>query len=288
MGHTDRIGAERAIEAAKVDLASELFHRVNRVVPEDQALVTIAPEVAAREAIAIMKERGFSQLPVVSAGRVLGVFSFRSYAVGTAELSLDDLNGQKIAPADLRVDEFIEQMRFARVADEIDDVFDAMDRNNGLIVGTADNAIGILTPMDFLRYLHDLSAPFIYLSEIELSLRAIIRAAVTADVLAEVANASLAQHFDPEPPPTVLEDMSFDNYVTIPSYGAAWRHFEAAVGPSRQRLAGKLRYVRDIRNVVFHFKRTLSVQEVSDLRTYRHWLLAKVEQLGRGQGKVAQ
>jgi len=281
----DRPAAAAAVEAETGDLAMELFHRVNRVLPEDQALVSVEPETSAREAIAIMTQRGFSQLPVVSAGRVLGIFSFRSYVVGTAALSLADLNGQRIAPGDLRVDELLEQMQFARVADEIDDLFDAMDRDNGLVVGTADNAIGILTPMDFLRYLHRLSAPFVYLSEIELALRAIIRHAVTPELLVEVATASLAQHFDPEPPPTVLEEMSFDNYATMLGYGATWGHFEAAMGTSRQRLAGKLKHIRDLRNDVFHFKRELSVQEIGNLRTYRHWLLAKVEQFGRGQGR---
>jgi len=57
------------------------------------------------------------------------------------------------------------------------------------------------------------------------------------------------------------------------------------MGTSRQRLAGKLKHIRDLRNDVFHFKRELSVQEIGNLRTYRHWLLAKVEQFGRGQGR---
>lgn len=271
-----------------LDLASELFHRVNRVLPEDQALVTIGPEVTARNAVALMTDRGFSQLPVVAGGRVLGVFSFRSYALGTARLSLDDLNRQRIAPGDLRVDEFLEQMRFARVGDEIDDLFDAMDRDNGLIVGTPENAVGILTPMDFLRYLHATAAPFIYLSEIELALRAVIRGTLSEENLVVVAQASLARLYDPDPPPTKLEDMTFDNYASMLGFGDAWPHFENVVGPSRVRLTAKLRHIRDLRNVVFHFKRALSAQEVQDLRTYRHWLLAKVEQIGRGNERAGQ
>lgn len=272
--------AEPPNEAADIDLASQLFHRVNRVLPEDQALVTVPPETTAREAIVIMTDHGFSQLPVVAAGRVIGVFSLRSYATETAQMSLVELNRQRIAPGDLRVDECLEQMQFARVADEIDDLFGAMDRDNGLIVGTHDNPLGILTPMDFLRYLHGVSAPFLYLSEIELALRAIIRGATTDEVLAEIANATLAQHYAPDSPPMALEEMTFDNYVSILGYAAAWGRFEGVVGPSRPRLAGKLRYIRDLRNVVFHFKRTLTLEEIQNLRAYRRWFLAKVEQLG--------
>lgn len=267
---------------SELDLASDLFHRINRVVPEDQTLQTIRPEVTAREAVALMVDRGFSQLPVVAGGRVLGVFSFKSYATATAQLSLEELNRQRIAPGDLRVDEFLEHFRFARVSDEIDDVFDEMDRDNGLIVGTPEHAIGILTPMDVLRYLHNTAAPFIYLSEIELAVRAVIRAAVSVEVLAEVAQASLARLYAPAAPPIDLEAMTFDNYVTLMSYGEGWHHFEPIVGPSRLRLTGKLQQIRDLRNIVFHFKRGLSAQEVENLRAHRQWLLSKVEQVGRG------
>ena len=57
----DRPAAAAAVEAETGDLAMELFHRVNRVLPEDQALVSVEPETSAREAIAIMTQRGFSQ-----------------------------------------------------------------------------------------------------------------------------------------------------------------------------------------------------------------------------------
>lgn len=250
--------------------------------------MTIGPNTTAREAIAIMTDRGFSQLPVIAGSRVLGVFSFRSYAVGTAQLSMDDLNRQRIAPGDLPVDEFLEQLRFARVADEIDDLFEAMDKDNALIVGTPNNALGILTPMDFLRYLHATAAPFIYLSEIELALRAIIRGVIAQQELVELAEACLAQHYAPNPPPTDLEQMTFDNYATLLSFGTSWPRFQGIFGATRTRLAAKLGRVRDLRNTVFHFKRVLDSRETDELLIHRHWLLAKVEQIGQGNDGVGQ
>ena len=58
------------------------------------------------------------------------------------------------APGDLTVDEFLEQFEFARVTEEMNRVFDAMDRDNGVLIGSPERLIGVLTPMDFLRYLH--------------------------------------------------------------------------------------------------------------------------------------
>jgi Transposase DDE domain group 1 len=48
--------------------------------------------------------------------------------------------------------------------------FDAMDRDNGILIGTPERLVGILTPMDFLRYLYQVANPFVLVSEIELAL----------------------------------------------------------------------------------------------------------------------
>jgi hypothetical protein len=78
---------------------------------------------------------------VVRNGEVLGVFSFRSLAQEAASASLEKWVQQRCAPGDLPVDEFLEQFEFARVTEEMSRVFDAMDRDNGVL-------IGVLTPMD--------------------------------------------------------------------------------------------------------------------------------------------
>src|SRR5690348_5934407 len=105
---------DRAPAARELDLASELFHRINRIIPPDQSLLVIPPHCPVRDAVALMRKHGYSQIPVVDSGEVLGVFSFRSFAQGAAAATLDEWTKQKLAPGDLRVDEFLEQFEFAR------------------------------------------------------------------------------------------------------------------------------------------------------------------------------
>lgn len=162
----------------ELDLASELFHRINRIIPQDQVVLKVAPSCRVREAVALMKKHGYSQVPVVENGEVLGVFSFRSFAQGAANATLDDWTKQKVSPGDLAVDEFLETFEYARVTEEFNRVFDAMDRDNGILIGTPDRLVGILTPMDFLRYLDQVASPFVMVSEIELALRALISLAL--------------------------------------------------------------------------------------------------------------
>lgn len=144
--------------ARELDLVSAVFHQINRIIPENQVVLSIDPTCSAREAIALMRQHGYSQLPVVAGGEVLGVFSFRSYALATAAFNIDELSRQKSAPGDLQVDDLMEQFEFARVTQEMSRVFDAMDRDNGVLIGTPDNLLGVLTPMDFLRYLYRVAA----------------------------------------------------------------------------------------------------------------------------------
>src|SRR5688572_4326023 len=77
---------------------SELFHRVNRVIPLDQEVVSIGPNTAVKEAVRLMQEHGFSQLPVMEGKEVLGVFSYRSFGRALAGLSLNEITKDRQDP----------------------------------------------------------------------------------------------------------------------------------------------------------------------------------------------
>src|SRR5688572_21720545 len=109
---------DQSSAAKELDLASEVFHRINRIIPQDQELLIVPPSCPAREAVARMQQHGYSQVPVVENGEVLGVFSFRSFARHAAGATLNEWTRQKCAPGDLRVDDCLEQFEFARVTGE--------------------------------------------------------------------------------------------------------------------------------------------------------------------------
>ena len=270
----DRSGATR-----ELDLASELFHRINRIIPENQSVLSVPPGCRVRDAAELMRKHGYSQLPVVESGEVLGVFSYRSFAQGAAKATLDGWTKQKIAPGDLPVDEFMEQFTFARVTEEMSNVFDAMDKDNGVLIGTPERLIGVLTPMDFLRYLHRVASPFVMVSEIELGVRELMRIALTPEQIAEAAKRCLAEAYGGEDKvPTSLEEMTFDNYQVLVSRGESWPLFEPVFGGPRPRTSGKLKRIGEIRNDVFHFKREITDEDHATLADHRDWILSKIKQ----------
>ena len=61
-----------------------LFHLVNSLLHDEQSVVSVRPGTLVHEALALMRQYGFSQLPVIEGGLVVGVFSHRSFATWAA------------------------------------------------------------------------------------------------------------------------------------------------------------------------------------------------------------
>ena len=180
----------------------------------------------------------------------------------------------------MHVVECLESFEYARITEEMLRVFDALDKDNGILVGTPEKLQGILTPMDVLRYLHKVAQPFVLLSEIEHALRSLIKLAVSEEQLCLCAKKALKDLHDgkEEAVPTKLESMSFDNYRLLVVRGENWPHFETTFGGTRSRADTKLKAIGELRNDVFHFKRLIVQDDIETLIAHRDWLLTKAKQ----------
>lgn len=253
---------------------TELFHRLNSVLPVDQQIVSVAPDMLAVDALNKMKEHRFSQLPVVVGREVLGLFSYRSFANAVVTLGQSAPKNQKFSSLELLVEDCLDRTTFARVTDEFVEWFDFIDQHDAVIVGEPNRLQGIVTAMDILRYLYSVASPFVMIAEVELGLRALISLTVSPETLAICAKECLKDKY-PEGPPTRLGDMTFNDYVQIIGDGRGWGHFQPLMGGNRVRTRAKLEQLRDLRNVVFHFKRGITVDEYETLAAGREWMLLK-------------
>lgn len=252
---------------------TRLFHRLNSVLPIDQEVISVLPETPVHEAIEMLGKHGFSQLPVMVNGRVLGLFSYRSFSQAVIKLSGDARN-QRFTPRDMFVDDCIDRPTYARVTDEFRAWFDAIDRQDAVLVGDPDRLQGIVTAMDILRYLYGVASPFVLIAEIELSLRALIHLSVDQDKLVACAKICL-KHYAEGNVPTDLEDMTFNDFVQIIGDGRNWDHFQPIFKGDRVRTRAKLEQARDLRNDVFHFRRNITAEDYETLSTLRDWMLMK-------------
>ncbi len=256
---------------------TELFHRVNSVIPEEQVLLTLAPEAPVADALDLLAQHGFSQAPVVVGREVLGLFSYQTFSRAVIGYGQEATKSRKFDPLELTVEDCMEtKPPFARVTDEFVDWFDTLDRCDSVLVGSPDRLQGIVTAMDILRYLYRVASPFVLIGEAELALRALIELAVDTDTLKACARECLKDKYDADRMPTQLHEMTFNDYIQIVGDGRAWCHFKPIFGGNRVRTRAKLEQLRDIRNVVFHFRREVTEEEYQNLAANRDWMLRKV------------
>ena len=231
-------------------------------------VVTVTPATPARDAIRLLKKHGFSKVPVLDRGQVTGMFSFQSYSIAIVEAF--DLPGRH-QPDGLSVWECIENANYVQETDEFQRLFDLLDHRGAVLVGTQGQCHGILTAMGVLRYLFETTSPFLLVAEIELSLRAFIDIALDPDELGIFANSSLS-HYTPDNMPTKLEEMTFNDYVLLIGHGSNWDRFNRVFKADRARTYAKLKQLRDLRNDVFHFRRTLTDRDLEILNESRDWM----------------
>jgi len=252
---------------------AHLFHRINSIIPEAQEVVTVAPSAFAAEALALLDQHRFSQVPVVRGGEVLGSFSYRSFARRAVELQ----HGHG-ALGELPVEEFMEALDIAHATDELASIFAAVDRDDAVLIGAPNDLQAVVTAMDALRYLYRLTEPYVQLGEIERSLRMMVDASVNDGQLAECARHALQREYEGQEAdlPTRAADMTLGELVSIIRDGRNWQHFEPMLGSRRELAAARLSPLPGLRNDLFHFRRELSDEERVTIAVARNWLLGKL------------
>jgi len=248
----------------------DLFHSVNRVLPEDQVIMSVPPDTTAGDALRLMKDCGYSQLPVVEGDSVLGLFSYRAFALEVANSSDSKLNATS-----LPVEDFLahDEPEYARLSDDFRRLISTLDEKDSVLVSGPENLVGILTPMDVLRHLYSIANDFVLIEEIEGSLRALISEAIPdTETLSACAARALSSKYRNGDLPDCVEEMSFDDYIGLLRNGDNWPLFHPVFGSTRDRVKGQLEPIRDLRNDVFHFRRELSDEDHRKLSTCRDWL----------------
>jgi CBS domain-containing protein len=254
----------------------DLFHLIKRVVPDQQEITSVTAETTVADALEMMKQRGFSQIPVVEGAEVLGVFSYRSLAhamVGNKSLRDD--------PLKLPVDNFLERLAFASPNDELAAFFDELDYQGAFLVGRDDQLLAVVTTIDALRYFYRIASGYYVLREIEVALRELIRQSVSEAELKDCIERSLKQHYAAagRPLPQGLEQLTVNDLFMLLRFGGTWFRFNRAFGSNQAFATSRLLDVPRLRNDVFHFKREITADEYETLRETRNWLLTRIRKL---------
>lgn len=247
----------------------ELF-RVAKLVPERQDVVAISPGTSVRDALFVMAESGFSQLPVMASGTVIGVFSHRSFSNGLGIVRKQD------DPYDAPVDDFCEDLVFVRASEEVGEILAPLDRDGAILIGDEKNLVAVATATDVIGFLWEATWPFVLLRDIELAIRDLIIAACPSEteLARRIANASSAEKRDSG---SDLHELTLGDLLGVLLNRENFREcFHHTFGPNRDLVNSALSPTREIRNKIVHFRGEVTTDELDVLMAARRLMLRKV------------
>jgi len=234
------------------------------LLPKGQEVLSVPDDTEAWDAIDRMMDTGFSQLPVTSNCRIIGVFTWRSFGKRVA-----DLRRSSIKAIDLPVCDCMEPSRFIDPETFIDTATDWSDIDY-VLVGTDVKLIGVLCVADVFGRLNDFAEAFVLIYEIEHEVRDLITE-ITGDTGLPplIANMKLPENTRPL---KLVTDFTFDQYRGLICCKANWPCFEKAFPSIREVIDEDFKQVTDLRNVVFHFRRGITPRDTDRLRRFRNSL----------------
>ncbi|MBN2003147.1 MAG: DUF4268 domain-containing protein [Anaerolineae bacterium] len=230
----------------------------------------VSKDTKIAQALALMVQHDYSQLPIVDAdGKLAGIISDQSivemYYHSNGAVSLLDLpvTHCQTTPTTLS---------------EESDIFDALEslKNHSAVVilDGQQQVVGILTHYDTTHFLRDVSEGIIQVEDIELTLRRRYIEAVfpnEKDLQTAIKRALGSKKDDPNAPAQDYEALSFYQQMQLIRHPANWPHFEKFLAP-QDLFWALMDQVREIRNQLMHFRGQLDPMQSRVLLRARDWL----------------
>lgn len=209
--------------------------------------VTARLEDSIQEALTIMLENDFDQLPVVSDRGVEGAVTYKSVAKYAKSMDEPDFDETSVKFALDRNPEFVDSER------DIFELFDTLAEDDFVLIGDSNRLDGMLTRYDVFYFLEDQVEPILQIGEIEESLRYLFRTSCdNLEQRIEDTFADRAEHDESYHLPEKVEDFTFDEYRMF-----MMRNLDELpphLSRDRDMVEDLLEDVRDIRNALLHFR----------------------------------
>ena len=157
-------------------------HDVGSVFPGEVRIVSVTPQTPIVEALKLMLEKRFTQLPMLENGEVLGVFSSWSLA---QNLVLPQGLQMETLLKSTEVGELMEQVPKVTVKESIHSILSFLERYDAVLVDSPHGLRSVATSIDVLRFFYKVARPYALLQEIELTLRHLIEIGAPDEKLTE-------------------------------------------------------------------------------------------------------
>jgi hypothetical protein len=270
---------------------------------------TVRPSDSAQEALALMIEHDFSQLPVVEAGnKPLGMITNGSI--------LRALSNFRAKLEHLRVSNAILKAEMYRPEDDLFDVLDRLQETNAVLIVDGEGRLaGIVTSYDSTEYFRRRAEDMMLVEDIESMVKDLILVCFT-DNTGEVDEAALKAaieeatystralhgkyqnalrhylklagdeessidsqcleesfaHLDPGDKVRAFDELALSEYIELLLHTSRWHFYGPFFDLARDAVRTLLEGVRDTRNMLAHFRGEISSTQRHQLRFCVDWL----------------
>jgi len=209
--------------------------------------VTVDLDTTIQDALTIMLENEFDQLPVLNDGYVEGTVTYRTVAK-----YIKSMDEPRIAETSVKIalqtePEFVDRDR------DLFELFETLAEDAYVLIGNREDLEGILTRYDVFYFLRDEVDPFLKIGEIENSLRELFYNSYDdLEDRIEETFADRAENDDSYTPPESPEEFSFKEYQIF-----MMRNLDQLPGQLQQdseMVKHLLEDIRETRNALFHFR----------------------------------
>jgi restriction system protein len=225
--------------------ADDVLSHSTAATPDDPVTVRLGDSI--QEALEIMLEHDFDQLPVMSDDGVEGTITYKSVVKYVKSMEQPRVEETSVKIALNTNPEFVD------IDHDLFELFDTLAQDDYVLIGDPDGLEGILTRYDIFYFLEYQVEPFLKIGEIEESLRHIFRESCS-DLNRRIEDtfADRAEHDESYSPPESIEDFSFDEYRMFMMRNLD--QLPARLSQERDMVENLLAEVRDIRNALLHFR----------------------------------
>lgn len=236
----------------------EGFLSIESLTKKKAALVTLPDGARIREALQIMKNADYSQVPLVSKGRAVGLVTLERIAHATTDYPLGD---GFLARS---VDDFLDPIRMADVSEDLFRWFDFLAEHNAIVVLKQGKVHQIVTNYDVLKLFQAIAEDFIWIREVETSLRSLVSSTL-GNRLTQSLHLVSQQRDDPGRVQSLEELYTGELLFII---------YDSRFAPefsdfSKRIPQGEILSLLELRNQVCHFRGPLTPGEKSALKAIR-------------------
>jgi hypothetical protein len=247
---------------------------VQNLIAQRPAATTVRRNDPVSEALNLMVEHEFSQLPVVDLdNRPMGMVTYEGILRGIRNF------GARLE--DLHVRDVMTSASLFNLEDDLFELLEHLKRTYAvLIVDASEQLAGIVTSYDSTEYFRSRAENLMHVEDIEYMVKEFIRVAYTNEA-GEIDAAKLAQAVSKVTPQDktgdnnrqpAFEDLSLGQYILMLVSKSTWNVFEPIFQIPREALHKLLENVRITRNDLAHFRREITTVQIDQLRFCAGWL----------------